>query len=87
MKDDVLKVLESERKYQDFIWGDTSSDDKDGDGSRSVDEFALYISGYTNELVYQASHFGNPKEKLEIVRKIGALCVACMEQHETPLRK
>ena len=85
-KMEIFNIIESERKYQDSKWGHTLSDDRPGDGSRSVDEFALYISGYAAVLVHAASTTGTPNSKLEVVRKIAALCVACMEQHGCPQR-
>ena len=83
----VYAAIDSERDYQDSRWGDTLSGDRPGDGSRTVDEFALYIQGYTSDLVQYASHFGPEEEKLNIIRKIAGLAVACMEQHGAPLRE
>ena len=85
-RDEVYAAFDSEREYQDIRWGDTLSGGRPGNGERTVDEFALYISGYTNDLVEHASHFGPSIDKLDIIRKIGALCVACMEQHGAPKR-
>jgi hypothetical protein len=79
-------AIDSERDYQDQRWGDTLSGDRPGAGERSVDEFALYIIGYANDLLVNASHFGESKEKLDIIRKISTLGVACMEQHGAPNR-
>jgi hypothetical protein len=72
----VYKAIDTERDYQDTKWGDPS-----GDGSRSIDEFALYISGYTNQLVHIASTTSDSEAKLDVMRKIAGLCVACFEQH------
>jgi hypothetical protein len=85
-RDDVFAAINSERDYQDQKWGDTLSGGRPGDGSRTVDEFSLYIIGYANDLLVHASHFGNEKEKLDIIRKIGGLSTACMEQHGAPHR-
>ncbi len=85
-RDDVFRAINTERSYQDQKWGDTLSGGRPGKGERSVDEFALYISGYTHDLVHNASHFGDPADKLDIIRKITALGVACMEQHGAPRR-
>lgn len=79
-------AIDSEREYQDQRWGDTLSGGRPGAGERSVDEFALYIIGYANDLLVNASHFGDPREKMNIIRKISALGVACMEQHGAPHR-
>lgn len=92
-RNEVYAAIDSERDYQDRKWGATLSGDREPNveagqkgGDRSVDEFALYISGYTNDLVHNASHFGKTRQKLEIIRKIGALAVAAMEQHGAPHR-
>ena len=85
-RDEVYAAIDSERDYQDKKWGDTLSGGRPGDGTRTVDEFALYIAGYTNDLIVNASHFAEQKDKLDIIRKIGGLCVACMEQNGAPRR-
>jgi hypothetical protein len=85
-REEIYKVLDGERDYQDEKWGDTASSNEPGNGERTIDEFAAYIQGYTNDLIYQVSHFGDPKGKLDVMRKIGALVVACGEQHGLPAR-
>lgn len=90
-REDVYKLVDGERDYQDSRWGGTLSsgrkptDDQNG-GDRSIDEFILYIKGYTDDAVQVASHFGDAAKKLDPIRKIAALCVACMEQHGAPSR-
>lgn len=83
---DVYDALDSERAYQDQRWGNVGSSQRPGHGERTLDEFALYIYGYATKLMANASEFANPETKLHIVRKVGALCVACMEQHGAPKR-
>jgi hypothetical protein len=82
----AFRAIDSERNYQDSRWGDTLSGGRPGAGERSVDEFALYIIGYANDLLVNASHFGNTEDKLDIIRKVTTLGVACMEQHGAPHR-
>jgi hypothetical protein len=86
-REEAYRLIDGERDYQDKIWGNTASGDREGDGSRSEDEFALYIHGYSLKLVDQAATFGDAEAKMDIIRKIAGLCVAAMEQHETPERK
>lgn len=86
-RDEVYQAINTERSYQDSRWGDTLSGGRPGKGERSVDEFALYIIGYANDLLVNASHFGDQKDKLDIIRKIAGLGVACMEQHGAPKRE
>jgi len=85
-REQVYVALDSERAYQDSKWGDSASSDRPGHGERSIDEFALYLSGYATKLAAYCSEFGNPHVKLGLVRKITALGVACMEQHGAPHR-
>lgn len=85
-RSEVYEAIKSERDYQDAKWGKTLSGGRPGAGERTVDEFSLYIAGYTDELVAKASHFANTDMKLDIIRKIAGLCVACMEQHGAPKR-
>jgi hypothetical protein len=80
-------AIDSERDYQDKLWGDSLSGGRPGDGERTVDEFALYIVGYTNDLLQKASHTLDTEAKLDIIRKVGGLAVACMEQHGAPHRR
>lgn len=86
-KEEVYKVIETERDYQDSKWGETASSGNLGQGNRTIDEFSLYVAGYANDLVQITSHSGDPNAKLDVMRKIAALCVACFEQHGCPERK
>lgn len=90
-RSDVYRAIDSERNYQDSRWGKTLSGDRpptelQPGGTRTVDEFALYIVGYAHKLLDNASTFAITKDKLNIIRKISALGVACMEQHGAPMR-
>ena len=93
-RQEVYNAIDSEREYQEAMWGDSLSNERAPDpakeesgGDHTLDEFTLYISGYTNELVQMASHFVGAEEQLAIIRKIAGLSVACMEQHGAPKRK
>lgn len=82
-RDKVYELIDSERDYQDKRWADTASSKAEGKGAldRTVDEFALYINTYARKLADIAGSTDDPKEKLEFVRKVAGLCVACMEAH------
>lgn len=89
---EVYAAIDSERDYQDNRWGSTLSGGREpgqeqSGGDRTVDEFSLYIAGYTDELVQNASHFALTSDTLDIIRKITALGVAAMEQHGAPHRE
>jgi hypothetical protein len=85
-RQEVYAALESEADYQKAKWGHTASSNRPGNGERTIDEFILYISGYAHDAHQLASHTGGPEAKLDMVRKIGELCVACMVQHGAPKR-
>jgi hypothetical protein len=86
--DDVLAALRSELAYQRIAWGDVESSNTKGVGGyRTLDEYALYIQGYANDLAHIASHESDPKNKLDFVRKVMTLCVSAMLQHGAPLRE
>jgi hypothetical protein len=83
---DVYKAIDGERDYQDAKWGNSLSSGIAGDGARSIDEFSLYIVGYAADAARLASHYADGQAKLAEIRKVAALCVACMEQHGVPSR-
>lgn len=87
---DVYKAIDSERDYQNEIWAGTKSSgqpSKVPDAmERSIDEYALYIARYTSKLIEVCTTSDYPDKKMEIFRKIAALCVACGESHEMPPR-
>lgn len=74
----VYEAIDSEREYQDNKWDDSLN--------RTVDEFTTYILHYTNQLVTEAILTDDNTEKINIIRKIGALAVACGERHGMPKR-
>ena len=80
-RSEVYSALESERDYQKARWGVSRSSGEEGSGERTLDEFALYIHGYADELRRIASTTSDPVKKLNFVRKVGELAVACMQQH------
>ena len=88
---EVYAAIDSERDYQDKRWGETLSGGRPPTaeqlaGFRTVDEYALYIVGYAHKLLDNAATFAVTKDKLDIIRKVAGLCVACMEEHGAPKR-
>lgn len=80
----VYAALNSERAYQDKRW---SAEEYGAEAiDRSLDEFILYIQQYAAEAGALATH-GDEAEALNFVRKVGALCVGCMERHGAPQRE
>lgn len=87
---EVYAAIDTERAYQDRMWAGTASSRNPGHDKnaqqRTLDEFALYIKGYADDLARIASHSDDPAEKLNFVRKVAGLAVACMEAHGAPPR-
>ena len=91
IRKEVYAAIDSERDYQDFRWQGTKSSNVESHSrdalDRTLDEFALYIQGYANELAKIASTTDNPRGKLNFVRKVAGLCVGAMEAHGAPHRE
>ena len=84
---EVWDALMSERSYQKMKWNHSASSGQPGNGERTIDEYALYITEYAAQLRHLAGTALDPKEKLDAVRKVTALGMACMEEHGAPLRE
>ena len=80
-RQDVYDIIDSERDYQEQKFGNSKSSSRKGSGERTLDEFALYIRGYAEDLAYIGSHSTSKSNKIDAVRKIAGLCVQCLEQH------
>jgi hypothetical protein len=72
----IFEALSDERDYQDQRWGDP-----DGAGARELDSFVLYILSYAHKTADLAGVSDSYEERLDLIRKTAALCVAAMEQH------
>ena len=80
-RDEVYAALTAERDYQDGRWDATHTSTC---GRHSVTEFLVFIEDYVSEAKHHLSRNGEPGASefaLHSMRKIGALAVACMEQH------
>lgn len=78
-REDVYATLNGERDYQDSL-----SSTSETAGVHTLAEWALYIDAYSNDLKQLLSHTWGPESTwkgLEILRKITAMGVACMEQN------
>lgn len=90
----AYNAIDTERNYQDRLWGSPGYGDgsagnsiEGAEGARTIDAFVCYMQGYMNKLVHVASTTADPVAKLHAVRKVAALGVACMEQHGAPYRE
>lgn len=85
-REDVYRMIDSERVYQDKKWSKDNHKESRDSLDRTIDEFATYIQGYTNQLIEVCSRTDEGEPKLEVIRKITALGVACGEKHGLPER-
>jgi hypothetical protein len=85
-RQEVYSAIDSERDYQNLMWGQSSEGGKPGNGFRSVDAYAAYLQRYMNVLIEIVGTSDNDPSKLAVIRKIAGLCVVCMEQHGAPSR-
>lgn len=90
-RENVYKAIDSEREHQNKVWDGTKSSRQPSNSKnamdRTIDEFALYVVRYSNKLIEECGTSDNPETKLDVFRKIAALCVACGETHGMPERK
>lgn len=92
-REEVYSALDSERDYQEMRRHRDGSTTVGGDGSvhdHTPEEFLIYMQDYLNEALHTASRTWGPTCKpkvMEIVRKVTALGVACMEANGAPRRE
>ena len=78
-REEVYKLIDGEREYQKFKWNQVFDDSK-----WSLSDWIVFIERYIQEA---KNNTGFEKHEVDSIRKIAALAVACMEQHETLPRK
>jgi len=87
-RSEVYKALDSERDYQDKRWENYRGLDgvHENATDRTLDEFILYMEEYL-QMARSHSVHGQEAEGLNMVRKVTALGVGCMERHGAPQRE
>ncbi len=86
-RQEAYAAIDSERDYQDRRWNANTTTTA---GKHSATEFLVFMRDYVEEALHTVSREGEPaasEKALEIVRKVTALGVSCMEQHGAPHRK
>ena len=86
-RETVYQAIDSERTYQGLRWGKQES--KLGalvEPQHSVCDFLVYMQDYLREAMTECARTPGVGAALEIVRKVTALGVACMEEHGAPVR-
>lgn len=83
---EVYAALDSERAYQDSRW---TAETTTSEGRHTFEEWIVYMEDYLQEakhvLSRKAAQHAQP-EAAQIMRKVTAMGVACMEQHGAPKR-
>lgn len=80
-REEVFELITSERDYQDSL----SSARTDG-STKTVGDYITMLSHYVNKM--QEAWTMNPGNTaaLDVMRKVGAIAVHCMEDHGAPAR-
>jgi hypothetical protein len=76
-REEVYKIIDGERDYQDERW----PHDRPEVGSHNVATYILFMRGYINKAIQEASFGSRHEVCLPNFRKIAALAVRCMEGH------
>lgn len=74
-RNEVYKIIDSERDYQDMKWGPQH------DRHHEVESFVLYMEDYLQETRKNLSRNGGVEKGLDSLRKVVALGIACFESH------
>jgi hypothetical protein len=86
-REEVYKALDSERDYQDEKWNVVTST---SGGNHSIEDYMVYMEDYIAEIKHLLSRKSTQESypiAIEIVRKVTAMGVHCMQQYGAPLRK
>jgi len=87
VREDVYDLLNGERDYQDACWGPQTTA---SEGLHTPTEWLVYLQDYLTEAMHVASRYGEPEANemvMDVIRKLGGMCVAAMEQNGAPARK
>ena len=83
----VYELIDGEREYQELLWNFKTTI---SGGLHSPEEWLVYMLDYVHQGMHIASR--HPKAVsdpvvMEIIRKIAAMGVSAMEQHDTKPRR
>lgn len=79
-REDVYKVIDGERNYQDSKWG------RQTDLSKRTENFIIYMQAYLNQAVNDITFNKGDQKALDSLRKVVGLGVACFEINGVPER-
>ena len=86
-RQDVYKLVDGERDYQDQKWVNDKT--PNGVQQHSPEEWIVYMEDYLREAKHILARTNPPTcyiQAMAIIRKVTAMGVAAMEQIETPAR-
>jgi hypothetical protein len=81
----AFKAINTERNFQEALKAQVG-----GHPPKSIECYVLYMDSYMEKLKQQLSFDWSPRcseRSLDILRKVAALAVACMEEHGAIPRK
>jgi len=85
-REDVYKLIDEERDYQDRKWAaQKGHPHPKSDFDLAIADWLIYIERVLSK-AKDRIYYLKEAEALDEVRKIAAVCVACMENNETPPR-
>ena len=79
-REDVYKVLDGERDYQDSKWGVQT------DQGKRTENFIVYMQAYLNQAVNDITFNKGDEKALDTLRKVVGLGIACFEINGVPKR-
>lgn len=79
-REDIYKVIDSERDYQDSKWGVQT------DRQKPTESFIVYMKAYLDRAVEDISFNSGDQMALDTLRKVVSLGIACFEIHGVPER-
>jgi len=85
-REDVYKLIDGERDYQEIRW---SLSTQKGPHIHTPEEWIIYMEDYINEAKHLLSRNAIPDcypQAMEILRKVTAMGICAMEQNETKPR-
>jgi hypothetical protein len=85
-RQEVYALIDGERAYQDARWNETTTT---SGGKHSPTEWLVFIEDYLLQARHIATRESEPQASvrvMDIMRKIGGMAVAAMEQNGAPPR-
>lgn len=79
-REEVYKVIDGERDYQDSKWG------VQNDLGKPTESYIVYMQAYLDQAVKDITFNSGDRKALDTLRKVVGLGVACFESNGVPER-